>query len=343
MKKLLFALTLLTLSLSAFAQKKQLTEDQRDEAMYNLFARTTLVDGKFAITREPITWYDYWAATGEKAHSPNTSVTHAAIVTDSQKEKMAKCVNEYLHDNAVKVATNQEIRTAHERIGLHRELGQNSLAGSGFFLSMSAERYKYYKNYVSKHRSLKPTKVNNSSNNPSARNNSSNNSSGRNNRSNNPSTSRNNTSRNNNQNRSASQKQKDEEFNKILKQVEEEQKQQMNADKSIDIMIDLFKRLKLVNNKFAITKTPITYKEYWGATYEKAHKSDADLNKTAIVSKSQQSKMLKGLNEFFMGNYYSIATNEQIKQAGFTPGKGFYVVMSAKAYKEFKSQQDAAN
>ena len=339
MKKLLFALTLLSLSITATAQKEKLTESQRDDAMINLFARSTLVDGKFAITREPITWYDYWAATGEKAHPPYTSVTQAAIVTDSQKEKMARCINDYFGETVVKVATNQEIRTAHERIGLHREVSENSLAGSGFFLSMTPQKYRYFKNEMENEiaKSKKGKNRNTGSNNPSTSRTRPVKPTGEidvYNKSKNKQT----TGRNNS--KSASQKKKDEEFNKILKQVEEEKKQKMDVDKSYEIIINLFTRLKLVNNKFAITKTPITYKEYWGATYEKAHKSDSDLNKTAIVSSSQKTKMVKGLNEFFQGNYYSIATNEQIKQAGFKAGNGFYVVMSAKNYKEFKSQYD---
>ena len=87
MKKSVFLLVvLLTATLSASAQK--MSSKQQEDAMLNLFARATLVNNKFAITREPITYYDYWAATGEKAHGPNTSVTNAAIVSDGKKQKM---------------------------------------------------------------------------------------------------------------------------------------------------------------------------------------------------------------------------------------------------------------
>ena len=77
---------LLVVALTVSAQK--LSKQQQEDAMINLFARATLVNGKFAITREPITYYDYWAATGEKAHGPNTSVTNAAIVSDGKKQKI---------------------------------------------------------------------------------------------------------------------------------------------------------------------------------------------------------------------------------------------------------------
>jgi hypothetical protein len=347
----LIVLAMLAFCLSANAQKDKLSEDQRDDAMVNLFQRATLVDGKFAITREPITWYDYWAATGEKAHSPNTSVTHAAIVSDGKKEFMAKCINDYFGETVVRVASPQEIRTAHDRIGLHRELSENSLAGNGFFLSMTPKTYKYFKDKMERGESVK-RKNNN-------RNVSSNNPRGGNVGSNNPRTGRsggvkptgeinlknkgkNNqqTSSRNNDSRTASQKQKDEEYNRILNQLREEEKQKMSVDQSHDIIVNLFLRLKLVDNKFAITKSPITYKEYWGTTYEKAHKSDGDLNKTAVVNASQKSKVVKGLNEFFQGNYFSLATNEQIRQAGLNAGNGFFVVMSAKNYKEFKRQYD---
>lgn len=347
----LIVLAMLAFSITAFAQKEKLSESQRDDAMVNLFQRAKLVDGKFAITREPITWYDYWAATGEKAHPPYTSVTHAAIVSDSKKEFMAKCINEYFGESVVKVATPQEIRIAHERIGLHRELGETSLSGSGFFLSMTPKTYRYFKDKLERGESVKRNKNNGNvgSNNPRGGNVSSNNSrtgrtrdvkptgeinlknKGKNNRQ---------TGSRGNSNRTASQKQKDEEFNKILKQLEEEKKQEMSVDQAHEIIVNLFLRLKLVDNKFAITKSPITYKEYWGTTYEKAHKSDADLNKTAVVNASQKSKVVKGLNEFFQGNYYSLATNEQIRQAGLNSGNGFFVVMSAKNYKEFKRQYD---
>lgn len=350
----MIVLALIAFCISANAQKDKLSEDQRDDAMVNLFRRATLVDGKFAITREPITWYDYWAATGEKAHSPNTSVTKAAIVTDSRKEYMAKCINEYFGETVVKVATPQEIRTAHERIGLHRELSENSISGSGFFLSMTPQTFKYFRDKMDKGESVKRKNQNSgnvSSNNQRGRNVGSNNS--RTDRSGgvkptgeinlqNKGKNQQTSSRNNNR-RTTSQKQKDEEYNRILNELREEEKQKMSVDQSHEIIINLFLRLKLVDNKFAITKSPITYKEYWGSTYEKVHKSDADLNKTAVVNASQKSKMLKGLNEFFQGNYFSLATNEQIRQAGLNAGKGFFVVMSAKNYKEFKRQYDEAN
>ncbi len=141
--KLFLTLAAVTISMSVNAQK--LSEDQRDEAMINLFARSTLVDGKFAITREPITYYEYWAATGDKAHSPNTSVTNAAVVSDGKQANMVKCINDYFGKKVVSLATNDQIRLAHQRIGLHRELGENSLAGRGFFLVIDAEQYQVFK------------------------------------------------------------------------------------------------------------------------------------------------------------------------------------------------------
>lgn len=130
-------LCLVSVSMSMTAQK--LSDDQRDEAMINLFARSTLVDGKFAITREPITYYDYWAATGEKAHGPYTSVTNAAIVSTSKQAYMVKCINDYFEEKVVSLATNEQIQLSHKRIGLHRELSENSISGQGFFIVMSPE------------------------------------------------------------------------------------------------------------------------------------------------------------------------------------------------------------
>ena len=116
---------LLVVALTVSAQK--LSKQQQEDAMINLFARATLVNGKFAITREPITYYDYWAATGEKAHGPNTSVTNAAIVSDGKKQKMVNAINSYFGERVVSLATNAQIDEAHKKIGLHRELGENSI------------------------------------------------------------------------------------------------------------------------------------------------------------------------------------------------------------------------
>ena len=140
---------LLVVTLTASAQK--LSKQQQEDAMLNLFARATLVNNKFAITREPITYYDYWAATGEKAHGPNTSVTNAAIVSDGKKQKMVNCINEYFGERVVSLATNAQIDEAHKKIGLHRELSENSIAGSGFFLSMTAAQYKKFKSQYDNH------------------------------------------------------------------------------------------------------------------------------------------------------------------------------------------------
>jgi hypothetical protein len=140
---------LLVVALTASAQK--LSKQQQEDAMLNLFARATLVNNKFAITREPITYYDYWAATGEKAHGPNTSVTNAAIVSDGRKQKMVNCINEYFGERVVSLATNAQIDEAHKKIGLHRELSENSIAGSGFFLSMTAAQYKKFKSQYDNH------------------------------------------------------------------------------------------------------------------------------------------------------------------------------------------------
>lgn len=142
-KMMMLLLAMLSMSLSVHAQK--MSKQQQESAMMNLFARATLVNGKFAITREPITYYDYWAATGEKAHGPNTSVTNAAIVSDGKKQKMVNCINKYFGETIVSLASNSQITEAQKKIGLHRELGENSIAGQGFFLVMTAEKYKKYK------------------------------------------------------------------------------------------------------------------------------------------------------------------------------------------------------
>lgn len=159
MKKSVFLLVvLLTATLSASAQK--MSSKQQEDAMLNLFARATLVNNKFAITREPITYYDYWAATGEKAHGPNTSVTNAAIVSDGKKQKMVNAINSYFGEKVVSLATNDQINEAHKKIGLHRELSENSIAGQGFFLTMTAAQYRKFKAQYDRNQ-VSPSSMNN--------------------------------------------------------------------------------------------------------------------------------------------------------------------------------------
>ena len=85
MKKL--AITLLSLVAIVTAVNAQgMSEEQREKTLYNLIIRMRPVGTQYAITTTPVTYNEYWAATGSKAHSAGTSVTKAAKVTRTQAE-----------------------------------------------------------------------------------------------------------------------------------------------------------------------------------------------------------------------------------------------------------------
>ena len=89
MKKLF--ITLLTLvAIVTAVDAQSMSKEQREKTMYNLIIRMRPVGTKYAITTTPVTYNEYWAATGTKAHSAGTSVTKAAAVTRAQAEKMVK-------------------------------------------------------------------------------------------------------------------------------------------------------------------------------------------------------------------------------------------------------------
>lgn len=92
MKKL--SITLLALVAIVTAVNAQgMSEEQREKTLYNLIIRMRPVGTQYAITTTPITYNEYWAATGSKAHSEGTSVTKAAKVSKAQAENMVKKLN----------------------------------------------------------------------------------------------------------------------------------------------------------------------------------------------------------------------------------------------------------
>ena len=81
MKKLVITLLALV-AIATTASAQGMSEEQREKTMYNLIVRMRPVGTKYAITTTPVSYNEYWAATGTKAHSAGTSVTKAAKVWD---------------------------------------------------------------------------------------------------------------------------------------------------------------------------------------------------------------------------------------------------------------------
>ena len=95
MKKLVITLLALVAIVTA-VNAQGMSEEQREKTLYNLIVRMRPVGTQYAITTTPVTYNEYWAATGSKAHSAGTSVTKAAKVTRTQAEKWA-CMERWDH------------------------------------------------------------------------------------------------------------------------------------------------------------------------------------------------------------------------------------------------------
>ena len=92
MKKLVITLLALVAIVTA-VDAQSMSNEQREKTMYNLIIRMRPVGTQYAITTTPVTYNEYWAATGSKAHSAGTSVTKAAKVSRAQAENMVKKIN----------------------------------------------------------------------------------------------------------------------------------------------------------------------------------------------------------------------------------------------------------
>ena len=89
MKKLVITLLALVAIVTA-VNAQGMSEEQREKTLYNLIVRMRPVGTQYAITTTPVTYNEYWAATGSKAHSAGTSVTKAAKVSKAQAEIQAR-------------------------------------------------------------------------------------------------------------------------------------------------------------------------------------------------------------------------------------------------------------
>ena len=139
MKKL--AITLLSLVAIVTAVNAQgMSEEQREKTLYNLIIRMRPVGTQY------VTYNEYWAATGSKAHSAGTSVTKAAKVTRTQAENMVKKLNaETKGVLKFSIATPAQISQGSKKVGLHGEMGPQNTQTQGFFLVLPHSQWKMYK------------------------------------------------------------------------------------------------------------------------------------------------------------------------------------------------------
>lgn len=145
MKKLVITLLALV-AIATTASAQGMSEEQREKTMYNLIVRMRPVGIKYAITTTPVSYNEYWAATGTKAHSAGTSVTKAAKVTRAQAENMVKTINaETKGVLKFSIATPAQISEGSKKVGLHGEMGPQNTQTQGFFLVLPYSQWKMYK------------------------------------------------------------------------------------------------------------------------------------------------------------------------------------------------------
>ena len=145
MKKLVITLLALV-AIATTASAQGMSEEQREKTMYNLIVRMRPVGTKYAITTTPVSYNEYWAATGTKAHSAGTSVTKAAKVTRAQADNMVKTINaETKGVLKFSIATPAQISEGSKKVGLHGEMGPQNTQTQGFFLVLPYSQWKMYK------------------------------------------------------------------------------------------------------------------------------------------------------------------------------------------------------
>ena len=132
MKKLVITLLALVAIVTA-VNAQGMSEEQREKTLYNLIVRMRPVGTQYAITTTPVTYNEYWAATGSKAHSAGTSVTKAA------KNAETKGVLKF------SIATPAQISQGSKKVGLHGEMGPQNTQTQGFFLVLPHSQWKMYK------------------------------------------------------------------------------------------------------------------------------------------------------------------------------------------------------
>ena len=145
MKKLVITLLALVAIVTA-VDAQSMSNEQREKTMYNLIIRMRPVGTQYAITTTPVTYNEYWAATGSKAHSAGTSITKAAKVSRAQAENMVKKINaETKGVLKFSIATPAQISEGSKKVGLHGEMGPQNTQTQGFFLVLPYSQWKMYK------------------------------------------------------------------------------------------------------------------------------------------------------------------------------------------------------
>ena len=145
MKKILVLMVaVFAMTMTASAQKKKITKEQRNQVIENLIGRMRPVDGcSWLITPEPISYYEYWVVTGKKKHDARTSVSNAAKVTQAEKETFVYALNREAGRQVFSLPTRSEIQLAHKKVGLHGDLSQLSTATAGcFWIKISKKMFK---------------------------------------------------------------------------------------------------------------------------------------------------------------------------------------------------------
>ena len=140
MKKLLVLMTML-LALTTTANAQKLNDDQRDHVIKNLNGRMQPY-GNWYITTTPVTWYEYWAVTGVKKHTKNTSVSKAAIVLDGEQKKFCDVLNKEGGKTFFLLLSKSEAFEACNKGKLHDDVSNISF-DHGFYVKMSKKNYQY--------------------------------------------------------------------------------------------------------------------------------------------------------------------------------------------------------
>lgn len=144
MKKFLVFVAFIAVCISMNAHK--VSSEKRDQVISNMIFNMIPVGNKFAITRTPISYYQYWVITGEKAHSSTTSVSQAAYVSRAKQEKVANTLNKEC-DGVLnfRIATPSEIMEAQKR-GLQGDIQHHGGGTHGFYLVLPFKQWQPFQN-----------------------------------------------------------------------------------------------------------------------------------------------------------------------------------------------------
>lgn len=139
MKKISLVLALLMLTLTAGAQK--ISGEQRDKVISDMIFNMVGVGGKFAITRTPVSYYEYWVITGRKAHSANTSISNPAYVSVADQQKVADTLNKECGGVLnFRIANTHEIHEG-KKVGVQGDIRHHGGTTLGFYLVLPFKQW----------------------------------------------------------------------------------------------------------------------------------------------------------------------------------------------------------